>query len=77
MSRRGPWLYVTRDTRRGALLLRGEGAEPAVTALSLPARRSTYARGWVVDLEHLADVLAFAQYRHELAVVSERKAEAS
>jgi hypothetical protein len=70
-------VYVTRDIRRGVLLLRGVGAEPTVTALSLPARRSTCARGWVVDVERLADVLAFAQYRRELAVVSERKAATS
>ena len=71
--RRGPWLFVTVDDQRSVALLRGDGAHDVIKTLSLKATWSRGGRGWVVDVKHVADVVAFAQYRHELAVVSERR----
>jgi hypothetical protein len=70
---RGPWLFVTVDDRRRVALLRGDGARETVDVLGLTDRYSRLARGHVVDLDRLADVLALCQARRQLAVVSDRK----
>jgi hypothetical protein len=71
---RRPWLFATTDDRRRVLLLRGDGARETVDALGLTDRYSRLARGHVVDLARLPDVLAFTQMRRALCVVSDRKA---
>jgi hypothetical protein len=68
------WLFVTVDQARAVALLRGDGARETVDVLGLADRYSRLARGHVVDLDRLADVLALAQARRQLAVVSDRKA---
>jgi hypothetical protein len=73
VSRRGPWLYVTTDDRRGIALLRGDGALDAVETLSLEKTWSAGGRGWVVDERHVADVVAYCEHRHQLVVVSNRR----
>jgi hypothetical protein len=74
IRRRGPYLYVTVDERRRLLLLRGDGAPDVCEALSLRATYSRAGGGRVVGVEHLADVVAYCEHRHELCVVTERKA---
>jgi hypothetical protein len=70
---RGPWLYITVDDHRNVLLLRGDGARDAIETLALEATWSRGGRGWVVDVKHVADVVAFCEYRHQLVVVSNRR----
>jgi hypothetical protein len=70
---RRPWLFATTDEGRRVLLLRGDGARETVDALGLADRYSRLARGHVVDLDRLPDVLAFAQMKRGLCVVSDRK----
>jgi hypothetical protein len=70
--KRGPWLYLTTDEKRGVVLVRGPGDREVIDALGLEARYSRVGHGWVVDLEHVADVVAYAESRHELVVVSNR-----
>jgi len=73
---RGVWLFITLD-QRGIALLRGDGAHQAVQALGLTATWSRFGRGWVLEHRHVPDVVAYAQSRHELAVVSNRREAAS
>jgi hypothetical protein len=74
VPRHGPWIFATVDDRRRVVLLRGDGARETVDALGLSDRYSRLARGHVVDLDRLPDVLAFTQMRRALCVVSDRKA---
>jgi hypothetical protein len=66
-------LFVTTDDRRGVALLRGDGAHDVIETLSIKATWSKFGRGWVVDREHVADVVAFCEHRHQLVVVSNRR----
>jgi hypothetical protein len=80
--KRGPWLYVTVDQAHDLALLRGDGANQCARlfsgsypgADSRPSRWSNTGRGWVMPGKLVADVVAFCEHRHELVVVSERKA---
>jgi hypothetical protein len=80
--RRGPWLYITTDDQQAVALLRGDGANQCARlfsgsypgADSRPSRWSNTGRGWVIPSRLVPDVIAYAESRHELAVVSERKA---
>jgi len=71
--RRGPWVYLTADEKRGVVLVRGPGDRDVIDALGLEARYSRGGHGWVVDHRHLADVVAFCEHRRQLVVVSNRR----
>jgi hypothetical protein len=73
VTRGAVWLFVTIDDRRNLALLRGDGARDTVEALGLADRYSRLGHGFVVDLDRVADVVAYAQFKHELAVVSNRR----
>jgi hypothetical protein len=85
VSRRGPWLYITTDDQNAVALLRGPGANECARMFSgsypgaeyKPSRWSNTGRGWVIPSRLVADVVAFCEHRHELVVVSDRKAAAS
>jgi hypothetical protein len=81
VSRRGPWLFVTVDDQNGVALLRGDGAGQCARLFSgsypgaeyKPSRWSNTGRGWVIPSRLVPDVIAYAESRHELAVVSGRR----
>lgn len=81
MTRRGVWVFVTIDDRRGVALLRGDGANQCARlfsgsypgADSCPSRWSSTGRGWVIPSKLVPDVVAFCESRRELVVVSERR----
>ena len=83
--KRGPWLFVTVDQAHGVALLRGDGANQCARLFSgsypgaefKPSRWSSTGRGWVIPSRLVPDVVAYCDHRHELVVVSDRKAEAS
>ena len=83
--KRGPWLFVTVDQAHAVALLRGDGANQCARlfsgsypgADSKPSRWSYAGRGWVIPSRLVADVIAYAEFKHELAVVSQRKVAAS
>lgn len=70
---RGPWLFVTVDEAHGLALVRGEEAGRVALLVSPDTPRwSRRGRGWVIAASRVADVLAYAQTRHEVVVISHR-----
>jgi hypothetical protein len=67
------WIFAAVDRRRRLVLLRGEGAREVVDTLGLAAQYSERGRGWVVELDLLGDVRAFAQSRRKVCIESDRK----
>jgi hypothetical protein len=69
-----PWLVVEVDRTRGLAAVRGAEARRVAKLLSsVEPRWSSRGRGWLVPAVHADDVSAYAQTRHEWALVYNRK----
>lgn len=77
----GPWLYITVDHGRQIALLRGPGTADVRRLFDgvggvyaeMTFVYSAAGRGWVIPARFVPDVEAYAQSRHELVVVHDRK----
>jgi hypothetical protein len=57
-------LSVTEAPATGVALLRGHGSRQLAVDLGLAVQWSEAGRGWVVDLEHVPDLIALAEHQH-------------
>lgn len=74
MTARGPDIFVAVDHDRGLALVYGRAARRITWLLSPTVPRwSGRGRGWVLPAELVADVQAYAEQAHLVAVVHDRK----
>ena len=73
--KRKPWLFITTCTPRGLAMVKGKDSFKVCRDLSpvdVPPVRSS-AGGWVVSLDIVEDIRAYARHIGELVVVHELK----
>lgn len=74
----GPRLFIRLHDGYGVALVYGPEAEHATRACASDTRQYSRAgKGWLVPLDLVADLQAFAQFYHLLAVTYRTKREAS